>query len=160
MSESGEGGAVVSAAASFRTISPKDAFSLAPPRSPAVLCYRTDRGDSRLVLTEWFSWLNFVRNPMISFSLERSSPAASTLKEDAELVLAILVPKKALKFKEEVVAGHTNLSLSEYVGSVIPADSEILLKCTLASAYNYPFKKVRIFNCNLIEAFRREGGKP
>ena len=34
----------------------------------------------------------------------------------------------------------------------VPKGSEVLLHCTLAGAYNYPFKKVRIFNCNLEEA--------
>ena len=34
----------------------------------------------------------------------------------------------------------------------IPKGSEVVLDCTLSGAYNYPFKKVRIFNCNLEEA--------
>ncbi|MEI3427681.1 MAG: hypothetical protein V8Q82_00260 [Christensenellales bacterium] len=33
---------------------------------------------------------------------------------------------------------------------ILPAGTEIVLRCTLARAYNYPFKKVRIFNCNFI----------
>ena len=34
----------------------------------------------------------------------------------------------------------------------VPGGSEVVLLCTLAGAYNYPFKKVRIFNCNLDKA--------
>ncbi|MBQ1492753.1 MAG: hypothetical protein IIZ39_12415 [Blautia sp.] len=45
-------------------------------------------------------------------------------------------------------------ALSSFEGHFIPKGTTVVLLCTLAGAYNYPFKKVRIFNCNLEQAFR------
>ena len=35
---------------------------------------------------------------------------------------------------------------------LVPEKTEVLLRCTIAGSYKYPFKKVRIYNCNLEEA--------
>ena len=41
---------------------------------------------------------------------------------------------------------------------LVPAQTEVILRCTLFGAYNYPFKKTRIFNCNLEKAFALKAG--
>ena len=35
---------------------------------------------------------------------------------------------------------------------LVPQGSEVILRCTVEGSYKYPFKKVRIYNCNLEEA--------
>jgi len=54
-------------------------------------------------------------------------------------------------FGEELPVGTMSAEL-EGLNLPVPKGSEVLLQCTLAGAYNYPFKKVRIFNCNLEQA--------
>ena len=138
-------------------ISVTDAFGNAPPRSPCVLCMKTAQGYT-IQLTEWFTWLNIKRNPMLSFSMPRGGEAAS-LREGDRFVLAFPPAEEALRFRQPV---HAVQGAELPVGTVdaglegfpvpVPKGSEVLLDCTLAGAYNYPFKKVRIFNCNLEEA--------
>ena len=140
-------------------ISVTDAFGNAPPRSPCVLCMKTAQGYT-LQLTEWFTWLNIRRNPMISFSLPRSAELSKTLREGDYFVLAFPRLEEAKRYREPILADapaqdedqETETVLEDGLDVRTPAGSEVLLRCTLAGAYNYPFKKVRIFNCNLEEA--------
>ena len=138
-------------------ISVTDAFGDAPPRSPCVLCMKTAQGFT-LQLTEWFTWLNIKRNPMLSFSMPRGGEAA-LLREGDSFLLAFPPAEEALRYRagarsafgEELPVG-TIMAETDGVSIPVPKGSEVVLHCTLAGAYNYPFKKVRIFNCNLEEA--------
>ena len=144
----------------LQTITVSEAFSSAPPRSAAVLCVKTGAGRTTLLLTDWFTWLNIRRNPMISFSLPRSAELSKALREGDSFVLAFPRLEEAKRYREPVLAdapaqdeeGETETVLEDGLDVRTPAGSEVLLRCTLAGAYNYPFKKVRIFNCNLEEA--------
>ena len=139
-------------------ISVNDAFGNAPPRSPCVLCMKGEKGSFVLQMTEWFTWLNIKRNPMLSFSMPRGSEATG-LREGDHFVLAFPPAEEVLRYRQPVRAEQ---GTEPPVGTVsaeldgltipVPRGSEVLLHCTLAGAYNYPFKKVRIFNCNLEEA--------
>ena len=141
----------------MNSISVTDAFGNAPPRSPCVLCMKTAQGYT-LQLTEWFTWLNIKRNPMLSFSMPRGGEAAS-LREGDHFVLAFPPAEEALRYRagasaafgDEPPVGTMSAAL-DGLSLPVPKGSEVLLHCTLAGAYNYPFKKVRIFNCNLEEA--------
>ena len=143
----------------MKTISVSEAFSNAPPRSAAVLCVRGRRGGTDLVLTEWFSWLNIRRNPMISFSLPRTSETGKNLQEGDALVLAFPPLEEAKRYREAVNVNSEGRGQDapetvpeDGLNVRTPGGSEVLLCCTLAGSYNYPSKKVRIFNCNLEEA--------
>ena len=144
----------------MNTITVTEAFSNAPPRSAAVLCVRGDKGHTDLLLAEWFTWLNIKRNPMISFSLPRNDAIAQRLREGDSFVLAFPPLEVAKKYRNAVSADSENAEpcsgpetvLEDGMGVLTPKGSEVLLRCTLAGMYNYPFKKVRIFNCNLEEA--------
>ena len=138
-------------------ISVLDAFGSAPPRSPCVLCMKTPQGFT-LQLTEWFSWLNIKRNPMLSFSMPRGGDAAG-LREGDSFLLAFPPAGEARRFRVPVQAPAdaeppvgTITAEAGGVYALIPKGSETLLHCTLSGAYNYPFKNVRIYNCNLEEA--------
>ena len=144
----------------MESLTASQAFSMAPPRSAAVLCLKGPDGSTDLITTEWFTWLNLKRQPMISFSMVRSASLGLDLKTDDALVLAFPPRQEAEKYRAGVRTARDGQDkpLPVEVCSLpdvcvqVPADSEVLLKCTLAGAYNYPFKKVRIFNCNLEEA--------
>lgn len=138
----------------MKTITVSQAFGSAPPRSAAVLCVKEKSGGTRLLLTDWFTWLNITRNPMISFSLPRSAEIGKALRAGDALVLAFPGPEEANRYREAVSAETDDMGTVLADGGEIrvPKGSEVLLRCTLAGAYNYPFKKVRIFNCNLEEA--------
>ena len=146
----------------MRTITVSEAFANAPPRSAAVLCMKGEKGRTDMLLTEWFTWLNIRRNPMISFSLSRNAEIGKRLQEGSSFVLAFPPPAEAKRYREPVSAdadgvgqtsaGKTETVLEDGMDVRTPKGSEVLLRCTLAGAYNYPFKKVRIFNCNLEEA--------
>ena len=132
-------------------ISVSDAFAYAPPRSACVLCVKGPQGGTDMILTEWFTWLNIKRNPMISFSLPRGIEFGRDLCEDDSFVLAFPPAETALKYRQgiRVSAESTLPAVASDVPFPVPGDSVVALYCTLAGAYNYPFKKVRIFNCNL-----------
>lgn len=138
----------------MKTISVSDAFSNAPPRSAAVLCVKGERGRTDLLLTDWFTWLNMKRNPMLSFSLPRASAIGARLKEGDSFVLAFPRLEEARRYQQLISADADTQEpeVTPMDGVQVPKGSEVLLLCTLAGAYNYPFKKVRIFNCNLEEA--------
>ena len=142
----------------METITVTEAFSSAPPRSAAVLCVQGAGGRTELQLTDWFTWLNIKRNPMISFSLPRRAEIGKSLQTGASLVLAFPLREEAARYREPVSvdadgpqpsSGETETVREEGLEVRTPKGSEVLLRCTLAGAYNYPFKKVRIFNCNL-----------
>lgn len=138
----------------MKSITVSDAFACAPPRSACVLCMKGQQGSTDMILTEWFTWLNIRRNPMISFSLPRDAAFGKDLREGDSFVLAFPPPDTALKYRQGVHISAENMlpAVSAEVPVPIPGDSVVALHCTLAGAYNYPFKRVRIFNCNLEEA--------
>ena len=145
----------------MNTITVSEAFGNAPPRSAAVLCVKGTGSGSDLQMTEWFTWLNIKRNPMISFSLSKGSEISKRLQEGDSLILAFPPLKEAKAYKDAVHAGPASDESAETAavdGISIPRGSEVVLRCTLAGAYNYPFKKVRIFNCNLEEALGHPEG--
>lgn len=139
-------------------VSVSDAFANAPPRSPCVLCMKNAQGGFTLQMTEWFTWLNIKRNPMISFSMPRGGESAG-LREGDSFLLALPPAEVALRFRQPVQADRdgelpvgTFPAETDGLRAPVPKGSTVLLHCTLAGAYNYPFKKVRIFNCNLEQA--------
>ncbi len=136
-------------------ITVSDAFAYAPPRSACVLCMQGPQGSTDMVLAEWFSWLNIKRNPMISFSLTRDSDYGKELREGDSFILAFPPLETALKYRQgmRISADNKLPAVSPDAGFPVPGDTVVALHCTLAGAYNYPFKKVRIFNCNLEEAY-------
>jgi len=148
-------------------ISISEAFGNAPPRSAAVLCVKDGQGGTSLMLADWFTWLNIKRNPMISFSLPRTSQVGAGLHEGDSLVLAFPRLEEAKRYREPVSVdaegavrapgGEVETVPEDGMDVRIPGGSEVLICCTLAGAYNYPFKKVRIFNCNLEETRGRGG---
>ena len=138
----------------MKTIAVSEAFSSAPPRSAAVLCVKGAGGRTDMLLTDWFTWLNFKRNPMISFSLPKNSEIGGRLRDGDSFVLAFPLLAEAKRYQQPVSADADGQEPETMAldGLRVPKGSEVLLRCTLAGAYNYPFKKVRIFNCNLEEA--------
>ena len=136
-----------------------EAFQIAVPRSPAVLCLA--RGaETELIAVEWFTWLNLTHQPMISFSMQRSARYGLDLKDGDALYLAFPPTKEVAQFKAGLSASSTAIqdgssdapTVCPCGDILVPSGSEIVLKCTLSRAYNFPFKKVRIFNCNFEEA--------
>ena len=146
----------------MKTITVNEAFGNAPPRSAAVLCLRGPDGSSDMILVEWFTWLNVKRQPMISYSMSRGASLGLSLQEGDPLILAFPPRKVALRYAsgirtagegaEKQLPDGIHPSRTDGLEAEIPEESEVVLRCTLAGAYNYPFKKVRIFNCNLEEA--------
>lgn len=137
-----------------------EAFNIALPRRPAVLCIaRTDSTD--MIAVSWFTWLNMKRQPMLSFALERNSKLGLDIDSGDELYLLFAAAKEVEKYKNGIKASNNTdnnlpaIPISTHALPIkIPASSDIALRCTLAGAYNYPFKKVRIFNCNFEEAIK------
>ena len=144
------------------TITVSEAFSNAPPRSAAVLCVEGSGNQTDLLLADWFTWLNIRRNPMISFSLPRTAEIGKRLQEGSSVVLAFPPLKEAKRYRELVSTdAETADPATDSVEGMdirVPKGSAVLLRCTVAGAYNYPFKKVRIFNCNLHEALGSSEG--
>lgn len=144
-------------------LSPSEAFQIAVPRRPAVLCLK--RGEeTQLIAVSWFTWLNMRRQPMISYAMERSAALGLDLQENDELYLAFPEPRAVEGFKAGLHArpapegqedeADSRVTSQHGLPVILPAGTEIVLRCTLARAYNYPFKKVRIFNCNFEDAQR------
>ena len=153
----------------MKTITIAQAFGNAPPRSAAVLCVKGTDSCTDMVRTDWFTWLNIKRNPMISFALPRSSALGARLQTGDSFALAIPPPKEAEHYQQPIsveAAGAERDSAQEpetmAVKSLpvrVPKGTEVLLWCTLSGAYNYPFKKVRIFHCNLEESLGSTNSK-
>lgn len=137
----------------MKTISVHQAFASAPPRRPAVLCVR-EAGKSRLKATLWFTWLNIKHQPMLSFALERD--AGVSLRSGDELTLAFPPVGQTALYQEGLCISEREEKLPQGViregDLLLPEGSQVVLRCSLANAYNYPFKNVRIYNCNLEEA--------
>lgn len=146
----------------MKTITIAQAFGQAPPRSAAVLCVRAPGGGVDMILTEWFSWLNMKRQPMLSYSMRRDAAFGLGADEGDTLVLAFPPRNEALCYKDgaRVKPGGDAEGLPEGIRPVtlpnvplpVPEGSEVVLVCTLHSSYRYPFKKVSIYNCNLEKA--------
>ena len=142
----------------MKELTPSQAFNIAPPRRPAVLCVQGKDGMTGMMKTEWFSWLNMKNQPMLSFSIARD--AGFDLREDDKLYLTFPPVEEAQTYRKGAYAPMENGKLPGGMQTrkvnalpvVIPAGAELVLCCTLAYAYNYPFGKVRIHNCNLDEA--------
>lgn len=152
----------------MKTITEREAFCIAVPRRPAVLCIRGNDGGTDMIMTEWFNWLNLKRQPMISYALNRGAGVGVKLETEQELYLAFPPVDTALKYREGVhcsqIPGASPLPEGIEPCAVsgmpvmIPAGSEAVLRCTVFNAYNYPFKKTRIFNCNLERAIALKPG--
>ncbi len=150
----------------MRSIAVKEAFAKAPPRRPAVLCKRGPGNSTVLIATQWFTWLNFKHNPMLSCALERRDDISLELTNGEMLVLAFPPIQDVEHYRKgvRVTNGNENAELPEGVALsrapgipvAIPRDSEVILCCALANSYRYPFKKVRICNCNLEEAMKED----
>lgn len=151
----------------MKTITEREAFCIAVPRRPAVLCLPHPDGGTDMIMTEWFNWLNMVRQPMISIAMNRGAGVVAELKEGREFYLAFPPVKAALKYKEGVripSGGAPSLpegvepGIASGIPAQVPMGSEVVLRCAVFNAYNYPFKKIRIFNCNLDKATALKGG--
>ena len=66
----------------MQSIPVSEAFGIAPPRRPAVLCLPGPDGSTDLIATQWFTWLNLKRNPMLSYALERSANLGLNVETD------------------------------------------------------------------------------
>lgn len=142
-------------------ISVSQAFSEAPPRSPAVVCFRGPEGSADMIAATWFTWLNIKRQPMLSFSLNRET-GLSALETDDVLYLAFppaedITPyaagvRTAAPGREKPLPDGVRVAKFQDIPLPLPESARIILRCRLAGAYNYPFKKVRIYNCDLEEA--------
>lgn len=152
----------------MKEITPNTAFSKAPPKHPAVLCVRGAGGGTDLIKVEWFSWLNTRRQPMITYSMFRDAGIGQDLRDDDPLVLAFPPVEETQKYKagihapaeaddETALPDGIRLIRPSELKVAIPAQSRIVLACSVSHAYNYPFKKVRIFNCDLEAAYDCEG---
>ena len=147
-------------------VSVSQAFGEAPPRSTPVVCFRGPEGSTDLVAATWFTWLNLKRQPMLSFSLNREIGMGGTLESDDILYLAFPSAKDASPYekgvrtaapgKEKPLPDGVELGRFAGVPLPLPVRARIILRCTLAGAYNYPFRKVRIYNCNLVEALKAD----
>ena len=148
----------------MRAIPVTEAFSIAPPRRPAVLCLPGPGASTDMVMTQWFTWLNLKRQPLLSYALNRTGGMGLDVATEDALYLAFPPVKEALLYQDGVRTarpGETkDLPKGVHPCRVsgipveVPRGSELILRCTLGGAYNYPFKKVRICNCNLEEAVK------
>ena len=144
------------------SISPSRAFASAPPRRPAVLCIKGPDGSTDMVMTQWFNWLNLKHNPMISYAMETTLSLGQNVKPNDTVYLAFPPVKEALLYKSGIRTAYDGKTKALPEGIVpvalpdvpvlVPEGSEAVLKCTIEGSYKYPFKKVRIYNCNLEEA--------
>ncbi|MCQ2454242.1 MAG: hypothetical protein MJ136_06840 [Clostridia bacterium] len=82
----------------MKTISVSEAFALAPPRRPAVLCIKGPNGSTDMIMTSWFNWLNIKRQPMISYAMERTRSLGLNAAEMDELYLAFPPVNDALRY--------------------------------------------------------------
>ena len=152
----------------MKTITEREAFGIAVPRRPGVLCIQGPNGTTDMIMTEWFNWLNLRRQPMLSYAMNRGASLGIGLQTGDELFLAFPPVKTALKYRDGFRTAATGQQKEPPDGvepcSVagvpvqVPAGTEAILRCTIYSAYNYPFKKTRIFNCSLEKAFALKQG--
>ena len=146
----------------MKILSVNQAFGMAPPRRPAVLCIAGPDGSTDMVMTQWFNWLNLKHNPMISYAMETTLSLGQNVKPNDTVDLAFPPVKEALLYKSGIRTAYDGKTKALPEGIVpvalpdvpvlVPEGSEAVLKCTIEGSYKYPFKKVRIYNCNLEEA--------
>ena len=136
-------------------ITVSEAFSFVPPRRRAVLCIRRGDGGTDLVSTQWFTWLNITRQPMLSYSMERASLLGLDVKAGDEVFLAFPPEKDVLLYSSGVSKSSADTQKSEFPVA-LPVNCEVLFQCRIEHAYNYPFRKVRIFNCDLDASYASE----
>lgn|GEM_PF-1358100 len=144
-------------------ISVSHAFASAPPRHPAVLCVKGPDNSTDMIMTQWFTWLNIKRNPMISYAMETTANLGLNVEENTHVYLAFPPVHTALLYKAGVRTASEGKS-KEYPSGIepikipnvpveIPRESETVLHISIAGSYKYPFRKIRIYNCSLEEAF-------
>lgn len=136
-------------------ITVSEAFGFVPPRRPAVLCLLRDEGGTDLVSTQWFTWLNITKQPMLSYSMERSATVGVNVASGEEVWLAFPPEKEAALYSSGVSKPPAEATAGE-LPVVLPVHCEVVFRCRISHAYNYPFKKVRIFNCDLVQAYANE----
>lgn len=146
----------------MKPITSSQALGFAPPRRPAVLCIKGPDGSTDMILTHWFSWLNYKRNPMISYAMETTASLGLNVEEDSEIILAFPPVKEALRFRggirtaaqgqEKQLPPGIETAAVPGLPVLVPERCDAILRCTISGSYKYPFKKVRIYNCNLEEA--------
>lgn len=146
----------------MKQIAVSEAFQLAAPRRPAVLCIKNSDGSTDMILTQWFTWLNMRNQPMLSYAMERTASIGLQVENGGGLCLAFPDVKDAPVYRagvrtaangrEKQLPDGVDTVYSDALAMQLPAGCEIVLRCTLSNAYNYPFAKTRIFNCNLEEA--------
>lgn len=142
------------------------AFGAAPPRRPAVLCLKGPNGSTDMITAQWFNWLNLKRNPMITYAMETTASLGLNVDGGSEIILAFPPVKEALLYRagvrtaaegqEKQLPSGVETEAVPGLSVLVPARSDAVLRCTIAGHYKYPFKKVRIFNCNLEEALGAE----
>ena len=99
---------------------------------------------------------------MISYAMETTVSLGLNVKDSDEIYLAFPPVKDALLYKAGVRTAYEGKDKPLPKGIVpvtvpavpvqVPEKTEVILRCTIAGSYKYPFKKVRIYNCNLEEA--------
>ena len=146
----------------MKSLTVSQAFGIAPPRRPAVLCVKGPDGSTDLIMTQWFNWLNIKRNPMITYAMETTASLGLNVKDNDTVYLAFPPVRDALLYKAGIRTAYDGkdkrlpqgiLPVSvPGVPVLVPEGSEAILRCEIAGSYKYPFKKVRIYNCNLAQA--------
>lgn len=131
----------------MKELSVKEAFSAVPPRSAGVLCVQAEDGGTDVIALKWFTWLNIRHNPMLSFALDSGAEPGKRLEHGDKLYLFFAEEKKTEDYAEP-----RRLPGPESPGEWpvrFPDGMRVAFSCTLENKYKYPFKKVRIFNCDL-----------
>ena len=64
----------------------------------------------------------------------------------------VLTANEAVELPEAFANAILAVVKTESLPAAVPVGSAVALSCTLDGAYNYPFKNIRIFNCNLEDA--------
>ena len=146
----------------MRQLTPLQAFELAPPRRHAVLCLPGPNGSTDMILVHWFTWLNMKRNPMIAYGMETTAALGLNVDTGSTVFLAFPPAKEALLYKKGIRTAEAGKEKTlpkgvvpvEIPGVALPAPqgTEAVLRCEIANSFKYPFRKVRIYNCNLEEA--------
>ena len=123
------------------------AFSLAPPRSfPTLFLTRRDGRPDRIAV-DWFNWLNMKRQPMLTFAVDKNIGKEIALNEDEKF--ALVFPSQDPAAPRET---KQTVRIPDFPEAG-PDNAGAVLICTLSNAYNVPFGKARIFNCNLETAW-------
>jgi len=125
-------------------VSIQESFSRSQPGSSAVLCIKRNSSETEMVAVDWFSWLNMRHQPMLSCAVKKDALSGVKLSADDELILAV-VPGAGPE-TDRNGAQLDDLSMR------VPRNATLIFQCTVFGQYNYPFKKVRIINLNLLKS--------